>query len=83
MHPPRTAPDRRSELAADRTLILGMCAGQCEAAEGNLRDLALMRDEILEDIQSTAQEMTTRGMLLSIHVAVPTLRASRADRLPL
>src|SRR5690348_3411909 len=77
------AADIPAELAPYRALILDMCARECEAVEGNLRDLALVRDEILEDIRSNTQDVTTRCMWLSIHLAVPILRSSQADRLPL
>jgi hypothetical protein len=72
-----------AELEPYRTLILDMCAGESAAVERNLRDLTLMREEILEDVRSNTQDVTTRCMALSIHFAVPILRASQADRLPL
>lgn len=72
-----------AELEPYRALILDMCAGESAAVERNLRDLALMREEILEDVRSNTQDVITRCMALSIHFAVPILRASQADRLPL
>src|SRR5689334_23225518 len=77
------AADIPAELAPYQRLILDLCAEECAVVEGNLRDLALMRDEILEDIRSNTQEVTERCSWLSIYLAVPILRSSRADRLPL
>lgn len=77
------AADIPAELASYQTLILEMCAREYATVEGNLSDLALMRDEILEDIRSNTQEVTQRCTLLSVHLALPILRASNADHLPL
>lgn len=70
-------------LRAYRTRILGLCDGLQQKVEQNLKDLALNRAELLEDILSNTQDIVRWTRVLSTRMASPIIRASSEDRLSL
>lgn len=71
------------ELQAYRACIVAVCEVQRARIEQNLRDLALGRQEILEDILSNTQGVVKLTRLISTRMASPILRALPEDRLSL
>ena len=73
--PPTLEPYRRR--------ILSVCTQLHGAADRNLGDVALGRDEILDDVLSNTQQLMQYVRLLSARLAAPIVRGSLRDTLTL
>jgi hypothetical protein len=71
------------ELEPYRRQIIAICDAFVRQCERNRNDLALGRDEILEDVLSNTQQASQGVRLISARLVAPVLRASSADRLSL
>jgi hypothetical protein len=70
-------------LEAYRRRILSVCGQLQQDANRNLRDVALHRDEILEDVLSNTQQLMQYVRLLSARLSAPIVRANLKDTLTL
>lgn len=66
-----------------RSRLLSVCGKLRADAERNMTDIGLGRDEILEDVLSSTQQVTQYVRLLSARLAAPIVRCHSRDSLTL
>jgi len=69
-----------AEIGPYKARIRTLCLAIKERIQGNLNDLDLGQNSILEDILSNTQQVTQHVRLLSSRLVTPILRSSSTDR---